>query len=219
MRKLASSDRSALIRLASTMPVGDETRRAILAGLTQTDVFKDYFDEVWDGGKKKVSNPNSKTRDKYPEVSVSTAMKDKKSSTYKQVMDGFKKWNEERKGVNKELKKDTASKAIALVDKDLKSFISENPNPKNKYSALKNMQKNYIKLQNNKKDRGALIAYVDAVESDLKELMDDVSRKKNNYSQRESLRKRVRLTLGRVIDEYSDRRPEPEPEPDWRTKF
>jgi hypothetical protein len=32
-RTLTSSDRSALIRLASTLPTGDETRRAILAGL------------------------------------------------------------------------------------------------------------------------------------------------------------------------------------------
>ena len=33
MRKLSSSDRSALIRLASTMPAGSSERRAILAGL------------------------------------------------------------------------------------------------------------------------------------------------------------------------------------------
>ena len=32
-RRLTAADRSALIRLASTLPTGDETRRAILAGL------------------------------------------------------------------------------------------------------------------------------------------------------------------------------------------
>jgi len=32
-RRLTAADRSALIRLASTLPVGDETRRAILNGL------------------------------------------------------------------------------------------------------------------------------------------------------------------------------------------
>ena len=35
MNKISSQDRSALIRLASTLPEGDETRRAILAGLTK----------------------------------------------------------------------------------------------------------------------------------------------------------------------------------------
>jgi len=59
--------------------------------------FNDYMSEVWDGGKKKVSNPNPKTRDSHPQVAVSTAMKDKKSPVYKQVMDGFKKWMEDKK--------------------------------------------------------------------------------------------------------------------------
>jgi len=35
MRNLTASDRAALIRLASTLPVGDENRRAILAGLAR----------------------------------------------------------------------------------------------------------------------------------------------------------------------------------------
>lgn len=33
MNKLSSQDRAALIRLASSLPAGDETRKAILAGL------------------------------------------------------------------------------------------------------------------------------------------------------------------------------------------
>ncbi len=102
--------RKYLVRVASTMPNGDGLRRAILAGLLrlaeeEEEVsgkgpgkdFIEYMKEVWDGGKKKVSNPNPKTRDSHPEVAVSTAMKDKKSTTYKQVMDGFKKWTEEKK--------------------------------------------------------------------------------------------------------------------------
>lgn len=36
MNKLSSSDRAALIKLASTLPEGDETRKAILAGLKLT---------------------------------------------------------------------------------------------------------------------------------------------------------------------------------------
>ena len=38
MRRLASSDRSTLIRLASAMPKGNSTRRAILAGLTRVAI-------------------------------------------------------------------------------------------------------------------------------------------------------------------------------------
>jgi hypothetical protein len=38
MQKFASSDRSTLIRLASAMPNGNETRRAILAGLTRVAI-------------------------------------------------------------------------------------------------------------------------------------------------------------------------------------
>ena len=36
MNKLSSSDRSSLIRLASSLPAGDQTRKAILAGLQKT---------------------------------------------------------------------------------------------------------------------------------------------------------------------------------------
>ncbi len=106
-----AEERKYLVRVASTMPDGDGLRRAILAGLLrlaeeEEEVsgkgpgkdFIEYMKEVWDGGKKKVSNPNPKTRDSHPEVAVSTAMKDKKSTIYKQVMDGFKKWTEEKKG-------------------------------------------------------------------------------------------------------------------------
>lgn len=107
-----AEERKSLVRVASTMPNGDGLRRAILAGLLRLAEdeegasgsgkgpgkdFIEYMKEVWDGGKKKVSNPNPKTRDSLPEVAVSTAMKDKKSTTYKQVMDGFKKWTEEKK--------------------------------------------------------------------------------------------------------------------------
>ena len=37
MTKLSSQDRAALIKLASSLPAGDETRKAILAGLSGTD--------------------------------------------------------------------------------------------------------------------------------------------------------------------------------------
>lgn len=39
MNKLSSSDRSALIRLASSLPAGSSERKAILAGLSKTSSF------------------------------------------------------------------------------------------------------------------------------------------------------------------------------------
>jgi hypothetical protein len=53
MRKLSSSDRSALIRLASGMPKGNPTRRAIIAGLRTAGAF----DEAVKG--KKFKNPET----------------------------------------------------------------------------------------------------------------------------------------------------------------
>ena len=51
MNKISSQDRSALIRLASSLPEGDETRRAILAGLTKlADPYK--HDSSTSGGKR-----------------------------------------------------------------------------------------------------------------------------------------------------------------------
>ena len=40
MNKLSSQDRSALIKLASSLPAGDETRKAILSGLSKTSAVK-----------------------------------------------------------------------------------------------------------------------------------------------------------------------------------
>ena len=213
MRRLASSDRSTLIRLASAMPKGNATRRAILAGLTQTKVFNDYMEQVWDGGKKKVSNPNPKTRDKYPEVSVSTAMKDKKSPVYKQVMDGFKKWNEEGKNLEKDLKKDTAHTAISSIFKGnaVKDLLKAHSAKPGAYSALRNMSKNYLKLQGQK--GGSVPDFVDAVENDLKELRSNVYAKTDKSTGTNpsgpafrELEQKVTKALGKVIDEYYGRK-------------
>ena len=51
MTKISSSDRSALIRLASSLPAGNPTRKAILAGLkVATPISKKSGDTVysWD---------------------------------------------------------------------------------------------------------------------------------------------------------------------------
>ena len=49
-RNLTASDRSALLKLASTMPVGSPERKAILAGLSKTGTKRsgwDYSDAEW----------------------------------------------------------------------------------------------------------------------------------------------------------------------------
>jgi hypothetical protein len=49
-----------------------------------------FLKEKYDGGKKKVKNPNPKTKDAHPEVSASTALKDK--GFRKSVMQEYSKW-------------------------------------------------------------------------------------------------------------------------------
>ena len=52
--------------------------------------WDEFLKAKYNGGKKKVSNPNSKTRTRFPQVSASTAMKDK--GFFKKVMEEYKKW-------------------------------------------------------------------------------------------------------------------------------
>jgi hypothetical protein len=46
MLKISSQDRASLIRLASSLPAGDENRKTILAGLVKTDITAS-FDEFY----------------------------------------------------------------------------------------------------------------------------------------------------------------------------
>lgn len=66
MIRLSSTDRSALIRLASSLPAGDETRRAILAGIKMADdkyeaLHKQMINKIKgiDGVKKDGTTPGS----------------------------------------------------------------------------------------------------------------------------------------------------------------
>lgn len=97
-----------------------------------------YLKAKWDGGKKKVPNPNKDTKDKYKEVSMSTAMKDK--SFAKGVMEDYSKWiakntKEKSRGYTALTKKDKVE-----VFSELKSAIKEHRKsedaPKSKNSDL-----------------------------------------------------------------------------------
>lgn len=83
--------------------------------------FKEFLQQKYQGGKKKVSNPNTKTRSDFPQVSTSTALKDK--FFFQKVLIEFKQWekNDKEKGKSdggaKKPKKDTdKSKKPAKVE-------------------------------------------------------------------------------------------------------
>jgi hypothetical protein len=57
--------------------------------------WKSFWREKYEGGKKRVPNPNPKTKGRIKDVAASTALKDKKFQSY--VMKEYKKWNKENK--------------------------------------------------------------------------------------------------------------------------
>lgn len=52
--------------------------------------WDDWLKATHDGGKERVPNPKSETRDRYPEVSFSTALKDK--AFFQKALEEYKKW-------------------------------------------------------------------------------------------------------------------------------
>lgn len=52
--------------------------------------WEEFLKAKYEGGKKKVPNPNPKTKQKYPTVSISTALRDK--DVMKKVMEEYHKW-------------------------------------------------------------------------------------------------------------------------------
>ena len=141
-RSLTASDRSALIRLASSLPKGNPTRRGILAGLKR--VAEEAEEEAKPkGGKKKpgsmlkkflaeVGDQKAKNPDTGNEVKVKTlAGKPKDSKAYKIFKDQFDKWMEEqdkdeekskdKKPESKDKKPESKKKPL-IEDKDSSEF-------------------------------------------------------------------------------------------------
>ena len=138
-RTLTASDRSALIRLASTLPKGNPTRRGILAGLKR--IAEEEEAKPKGGGKKKpgsmlkkflaeVGDQKAQNPDTGNQVKVKTlAGKPKDSKAYKLFKDQFDKWMEEQdKGKSKDKKpeskdkKPESKKKPLIEDKDSKEF-------------------------------------------------------------------------------------------------
>lgn len=72
------------------------------------DLFDDFVQEVYEGGKKKVPNPNPATKDQYPQVSFSTAIAT--PAFWKRVQDEFTRWKA------KTSEKDTGGTASGASD-------------------------------------------------------------------------------------------------------
>lgn len=92
MNKLSSTDRSALIRFASSLPKGDETRRAVLAGLAKVgmefdtkEALAEYLSEHPGADKSKHSVKESEKKDKDPQK------EDGSHSSFDKFKEGAKK--------------------------------------------------------------------------------------------------------------------------------
>jgi hypothetical protein len=72
--------------------------------------WQDWLDAVHEGGRKKVPNPNSETRDRYPDVSYSTALKDK--NVFKKAIEDYHEW------VKKNPEKDAPKKVQPQSEED-----------------------------------------------------------------------------------------------------
>lgn len=105
-------NRHTLIRIASTLPVGHTLRRAVLQCLATEEGesedepkskkkgpppgWDNFVKEKYGGPSKMVPNPNPKSKKKYPNVTLSTALKDK--ATMARVMREYAQWREKQQG-------------------------------------------------------------------------------------------------------------------------
>lgn len=96
--------------------------------------WHDWLDEVHEGGKKQVPNPNPSTRDRRPKVTFNTALKDK--TFFRQALRDYQQWakkNPDEEGGSKEPAKDEdkPSKGTQIPDsvpKDtLKKVFGDKP--------------------------------------------------------------------------------------------
>lgn len=92
--------------------------------------WKEWLDSVHGGGKKKVSNPSPLTKDKYKEVSFSTALKDK--NFFRHALKEYYAWAKKSQGKEESKEKPSPSKKglslsgpLKVSDKELDSIISK----------------------------------------------------------------------------------------------
>ena len=123
-RTLTASDRSSLIRLASTLPVGSPERKAILAGLAQTKVAAaDLVDETYRAVRDRWFKFNATMltflQGQLKKFSVAL----KKMGYTLDVAGSYVDWTRDREGVYPEFMlvfKDTKERSADQVEKDLR---------------------------------------------------------------------------------------------------
>jgi hypothetical protein len=67
------------------------------------DKMDEFWDQFYEGGKKKVTNTNPKTKEKYPEVSAHTLFQNDVNFR-RNIMKEFKEWSSKQKEDNKDTK-------------------------------------------------------------------------------------------------------------------
>ena len=85
--------------------------------------WQEFLDKVHQGGKEKVPNPNSATKDRFPQVSFTTALKDKKF--YAKAMEEYREWIKEDKapsggGETKNKETPKASLSFGVTHEEIK---------------------------------------------------------------------------------------------------
>lgn len=88
--------------------------------------WDEWLDARFDGGKKKVPNPNSETRDDYPEVSFSTALKD--DAFFQKALEEYKKWSADNPSEKDESSGQTGTSLAGSEGKKVGKFkVTESP--------------------------------------------------------------------------------------------
>lgn len=116
------------------------------------DLWSEFLDEKYEGGKKKVPNPNPETKDRSPKVAISTVLssKDSSASALKaKIRKEFQAWAEKHPSVK--ARKETAIKDVSAEGKKLnlgsdqlgklKKIISGDLDPKNLQEETGKLQK------------------------------------------------------------------------------
>jgi hypothetical protein len=161
-----------ILKLASRDP---SFRRALIKKLAEEEKpekgkaspdFLKFWKEVYEDGKKRVSNPNPKTKDKQRDVAASTAMKDPKFK--KQIKKEFQKW----KSQNKDKGRKNPYKSIVdeVLVKSYKKKIS---------SLIKGLPSKKIKPVTKGKKRKKINQLRRDLPKDQKQLLGILSSKKN----------------------------------------
>ena len=114
--------------VAGDASVEDETEKSTKQQSGPPKFWDEFLAAKYEGGKKKVSNPNPDTRSKFPEVALTTAIKDEgfRQRVMKEYADWLKKRPSDKPEGEKSVKEDVADKStssakhpMGITEKDI----------------------------------------------------------------------------------------------------